>query len=217
MKKDGLFFLPLAAMLWPVLSCSNVEPRILYGSIEMVYYETDGKPEERFSFFVIPEDDDGIENLAELYLYHDRDGLRWLINPDNWVSFQNEEQTWIGSRGIAMIEGGALPRGQYRAVLVNKGGEKTERTISFDAPEDPRFPFPSFTIADGNYSLESRYPRNHFICYDVQGNFVRTVELKDREGSISSLNLPSGVRTAALWAEDAEYYTSVLTDVFPVH
>ncbi|MDR1903451.1 MAG: hypothetical protein LBQ88_14390 [Treponema sp.] len=203
-------------MLRLLSSCSNVEPRILYGSLELVYYETEGRPEERFNFFVIPEDDDGIENLAELYLYHDRDGLRWLISQDDWVSFQNENQTWIGSRNIAMIEGGALPRGQYRAVLINKGGEKTERFISFDAPEEPRFPFPSFTIAEGGYRLESRYPRNHFICYDAQGNFVRTIELNGREGSISALNLPSSARTAALWAEDAEYRTSALTDVLPI-
>ncbi|MDR2095281.1 MAG: hypothetical protein LBP76_07160 [Treponema sp.] len=218
MKKCGLFFSLFfpALMLWPVLSCSNVEPRILYGSIELVYYETDGEPEERFNFFVIPEDDDGIENLAELYLYHDHDGLRWLIREDDWVRFQHEDQTWIGSRSIAMTEGGVLPRGQYRAVLVNKSGEKTERFISFDVPEEPRFPFPSFSIAEGGYSFESRYPRNHFICYDSQGNFVGTVELKNREGSISSLNLPSGASTAGLWAEDAEYYTSALTDVLPV-
>jgi hypothetical protein len=216
MKKNVLFYLILLATLWPVISCSHVEPRILYGSLELVYYETDGKPEERFNFFVIPEDDDGIENLVELYLYHDRDGLRWLITADDWVSFQNEGTTWIGSRSIAMIGGDALPRGQYRAVLLNKGGEKTERLISFDVPEEPRFPFPSFIITGDNYRLESRYPRNHFICYDAQGNFVRTVELKDREGSISALNLPSGVRTAALWAEDAEYYTSALTNMLPL-
>ncbi|GHV61141.1 hypothetical protein AGMMS49587_04510 [Spirochaetia bacterium] len=171
---------------------------------------------ERFSFFVISEDDNGLENLADLRLYHDREGLRWILNSDDWVSYESEGQTWIGSRSIAMSGDDTLPRGQYRAVLVNKGGEKTERTFTFDAPENNRFPFPRLSVTEGQYQADSKYPENKFICYDEQGNFIKTIPLGNLAGGISELDIPSSVRTVALWADDPEYFTSALTDMVSI-
>jgi hypothetical protein len=181
--------------------------------MELVYYESESAPQERFSFFVIPDDEDGIENLDELYLYHDREQLRWLIKSDDWVSLEQEGTTWIGTRSIAAAEGGTLPRGQYRAVLVNKGGERSDRTFSFDAPENPRFPFPALDIREGRYTVTSAYPVNRLVCYDGEGKYLSTVNLSALTGDVSSLNVPAGARTAALWAEDSLYFTSAFTDV----
>jgi hypothetical protein len=181
-----------------------------------VYYQEEERPAERFSFFVIPDDDDGIENLADLYLYHDREQLRWHIPADDWVSYEQDGQSWIGTRSIAMSDDGALPRGQFRAVLVNKGGEQSERLFSFDAPPEPRFPFPFAAVSEGRYRIDSNYPVNRFICYDEQGNIVNTLSLDTLEGRVADLNLDSGIRAVALWAEDPAYYTSVLTDVVPL-
>jgi len=205
-----LFF----AVLFPLaVSCSRTEPKINFGFIELVYYQDRDKPQERFSFFIIPEDDDGIENLEELYLYHDREQLRWHITRDNWVSYTNEGTTWIGSRSIAIGEDESLPRGQFRAVLVTKGGEKTERNFSFDAPAEPRFPFPVLLISQGRYTVVSAYPENHLVCYDEQGNHIYSVNLTELNGALSDLKIPSQARTAALWAEDAQYFTSAITYV----
>ena len=193
-------------------SCSRVEPRIVYGFIDLVYYAGKEKPEEKFSFFILGEDDDGIENLSELYLYNDREGLRWLISSADWVRHDEEGKTWVGSRNIAMAEDAPLPRGVYRAVLVNKGGEKTERNFTFDGPEDSPYPFPFLSISDGMFRIDSRYPVNHLVCYDQQGKTVQTVTLTQIEGSIRDLRLVNGARTAALWAEDPEYHISALTE-----
>jgi hypothetical protein len=198
------------------ISCSRTEPVIAFGFIELVYYQSKDKPQERFSFFIIPEDDDGIENLDELFLYHDREQLRWHLKNDDWISFTQNEKTWIGSRSIAIGEGENLPRGQFRAVLVNKGGEKTERNFSFDAPEDPRFPFPSFQVSEGNYTVTSSYPSNRLVCYDQQGGYISTVYLNSLSGTVNSLSLPSNTRSASLWAEDAQYFTSAFTDAVAV-
>jgi hypothetical protein len=181
--------------------------------MELVYYESQDETEERFSFFVIPSDGDGIENLAELYLYHDREGLRWLLSYDDWVSYETENQTWIGSRNIAMAGGEVLPRGLYRAALVNKGGERSERTFSFDAPEEPRHKFPSFSISDGIYRIDSGYENHYFIAYDAQGNHIKTLPLENLSGSVADLTLGPEARSLALWAQDPEYYTSALTEV----
>ena len=212
----NLLLIPALCLLAGLFSCSRSEPKILFGFMELVYYQSREKPEERYSFFILPEDDDGIENLSELYLYHDFEGLRWLISSEDWVQYEEEGKTWIGSRNIAMTDNGILPRGQYRAVLVNKGGEKTERRFTFDGPEDSPYPFPFFSVSDGIYRVDSRYPVNHLICYDQQGNTVQTVTITDIQGNIRDLRLANSIRTAALWAEDPEYHISALTDAAPV-
>jgi len=207
----------IAALSMLALSCSRSEPRILFGYIGLVYYQEAGGPQERFTFFIIPEDDDGIENLADLFLYHDREQLRWHISRDEWVRYERDGRTWIGTRSIAM--GGAgetLPRGQYRAVLVNLGGERSERNIVFDAPAVPRFPFPSLLINDGNFTINSAYPVNRLVTYDAQGNFMRTLELDNLSGALDDLELPAAARLAALWAEDPLHFTSAFTDAVPI-
>jgi hypothetical protein len=192
-------------------SCSRTAPAIEFGFLQLVYYQGEGGPEERFSFFVIPKDDDGVENLDELRLYHDREGLGWTMTSADWILHEDESRAWIGSRSIAMAGGEALPRGLYRAVLVNKGGEKSERAFTFDAPADARHPFPTLQISEGRYTVESRYPENKLVCYDSQGNSVKIIPLEALSGSLAGLGLPAEARSAALWADDGEYSTSAFT------
>ena len=206
-------FLAALAIILLAVSCSRTEPVIAFGFIELVYYQEKDKPQERFSFFIIPEDEDGVENLADLYLYHDREQLRWHISSDDWISFTLDGKTWIGTRSIAIAENETLPRGQYRAVLVNKGGEKSERNFSYDASEESRFPFPTLEISGGRYTINSQYPANHLVCYDDQGNYVFTAVLDSPGGAIEDLGIPSQARTAALWAQDTQRFTSAFTDV----
>jgi hypothetical protein len=216
LKKTSFSGACLFGLLLILLSCSRTEPKISYGFIELVYYQGSEGPEERFSFFVIPEDDDGLENISDLYLYHDWEQLSWHILPEDWVSFEQDGKTWIGSRAIAMEGNQSLPRGQYRALLVNKGGERSDKLFSFDAPETSRYPFPYLVIVDGGYRIDSNYPVNRFICYDEQGNIISTLVVDSIDGRISDLDIPSNARTAALWADDPVYFTSALTDVVPL-
>jgi major membrane immunogen (membrane-anchored lipoprotein) len=211
MVNKGLLVLLCSVTL--LAACSRTEPKISYGTMRMVYYQTEERPEERFSFFVLPEDDDGIEDIAELYIYHDKEGLSWRLTSDDWVSYEFDGKTWIGTYSIAMMDEEPLPRGQFRAVLVDKGGERSERVFAFDAPEDSRYPFPFLTIENGRYFVESGYPEHSFICYNAQGEYVNTIALTVLDGAIADLKLPSAVRAVALWAEDSEYMVSALTDV----
>jgi len=197
-------------------SCSGAKPRIVFGYIGLVYYQEQDGPRERFSFFILPEDDDGIENLSDLYLYHDREQLRWHIGSDEWVSHDQDGRIWIGTRAIAVADGETLPRGQFRAMLVNMSGESSERNFTFDAPETPRFPFPTLTIEDGNFAVASRYPVNRLVVYDSQGDFLAMVELSDLTGPVSDIGIPGGGSLAALWAEDTLYFTSAFTNAVPI-
>jgi len=195
------------------ISCSTSKPDIPYGFIQLVLYQDLKEPNERYSFFIIAEDNDGIENLNELYLYHDKEQLRWHITKDEWISYAEGDTTWIGTRGIA-VKDGKLPSGVFRAELINKGGERGERKFTFDG--SARYPFPELTVENGYYTIASEWPVNRFICYDRVGEYATTVVLPSLSGSVSQLNLPSSVRTVALWSEDPSNFCSAFTNVVSV-
>jgi len=182
--------------------------------LQLVLYQEAEKPQEFFSLFVLAKDEDGFENLDELYLYNDKEQLRWQIKSDDWVKHTQDGHEWIGTRGIAVREG-ELPRGVYRAVLVNKGGESAERNFTFDG--SVRYPFPSIEISGGTYTVNSQWPVNRFVCYDSSGNYSSTVTLQSLSGSVSQLRLPSSAKTVALWAEDESNFCSAFTDVVSIN
>ena len=211
LRISGILF--IICLIFGFISCSREEPEIVFGYIELILYSTrDNNHEERYSFFIIGDDDDGVDNLSELYLYNDREGLRWLLTSDDWIRQEEDGITWIGSRNIAMQEGAPMPRGQYRAVLVNRGGESTERRFTYDGPVNPLHPFPSLSISEGRYLIDSQYPTNHFVGYDMQGRIVQTLTVTANEGLLSTLRISSSVRSVALWAENPEYRISAFTD-----
>jgi len=205
----AILFLPALT-----LSCTRTPPEITYGYLQLVLYQGENGPQEQFSLFIMPEDEDGIENLEELYLYHDREQLRWRISSDEWIHFNNDGKDWIGTRSIALTKG-ELPRGQYRAVLVSKGGESAERSFTYDG--NVRFPFPEIEISGGTYTVKSQWPVNRLISYDQNGNYQSTVTLRSLSGSVSGLGLTSGARTVSLWAEDETNFCSAYTNAVPLN
>ena len=207
-----LIYVLLLMLFSTLFSCDRSEPKIAFGFISLTYYQERDKFVERYSFFILPEDNDGFENLEDLYLYHDMDQLRWHLKSSDWIKFSKGGKDWIGSRSISIQEGESLPRGKFRAVLINKGGEKTEKYFSFDGPEDPRFPFPTLEISNGRYAVNSAYPNNYLIFYNERGEILNSVKLTSLENSLSIVNFQQGARSASLWAEDPEHFTSVLTN-----
>jgi hypothetical protein len=198
------------------LSCSQAKPEIKFGSIESVIYENGGNPVERFSVFILPSDADGIDDLEELWLYHDWEGLSWQLKSSDWISQTINGQVWIGSRAIAMTDGSPLPRGLYRAVLVDKGGDRTERSLSFDGPSPESRAFPTLSVGADRYRIESAYPRQNLIAYDNEGNYLLTIRPASNDGELGSLGLPSQARSIALWASDPEHSVSAFTDIVPL-
>jgi hypothetical protein len=203
-----LFFTVFTVVL--SVSCTKSAPEIKYGFLQLVIYREMDGPQEYFSFFIMPEDEDGIDNLEEIYLYHDRDQLRWHIKSDEWQRYTFDEKDWIGTRSFTVKEGN-LPRGQFRAVLVNKGGENSERSFTYDG--NVRFSFPEIDITGGIYTINSKWPVNRLVCYDNAGNYLSTITLTSMTGDTSQLKLPSNAITAALWAEDEANFCSAFTNV----
>jgi hypothetical protein len=185
--------------------------------MSLVYYGGAQEIHEAYSFFVLPGDDDGLEDLDTLSLYHDREELVWKLSSEDWISETIENEVWIGSRNISMSGGGPLPRGRFRAVLTDKGGSRGERVLVFDGPEKSRYPFPVLVIEGGRYSIESAYPYHTMLWYDGSGAYLGARRVGALAGTIRELEAPRETKSAALWAEDPEHYTSALTAVVPLN
>jgi hypothetical protein len=207
---------PAAAALFVFASCSRSAPTIAFSAMTLNYIENDSGTVPTLNFFVIANDDDGYEDLAELRLYNDYDGLVWAFTPDNWVRYDEAGNTWLGSNRIVMAGGEAFPGGQYRAVLIDKGGERTERTFGFEVPAVPRYQFPKLAVSDGEYKIDSEYPELYFLCYNADGSYRSSVKIESKTGSISSLRLGSDILSVSLWAYDSTHSTSALTKMTPV-
>ncbi|MCL2229714.1 MAG: hypothetical protein FWC01_03635 [Treponema sp.] len=213
-KKSICFPIFAGIVLIFSVSCSNSKPEITFGFIKLILYQTEDGYREQYSFFILPEDEEGMENLDEFYLYHDREQLRWKVKNDEWLRSAHDGKEWIGTRSIAASEGN-LPRGVFRAVLVNKSGESSERTFTFDG--NVRFQFPELEIINGVYTIKSNWPVNRLVCYDASGNYAYTANIDSLTGNLSNLRLPSSVSTVALWTEDEENQCSAFTDVVPIN
>jgi len=202
----------LSAALLVLAGCSQAAPRIPAAQLRLVYRQEDGAVRERFSFFISAEDEDGTEDLAEVYLLNDREQLVWKLTDADWIRLEKSGQTWIGSHDIAMADDGGLPRGAYRAVLVDKGGARAERTLAFDDAAVQRRAFPSLRFETGRYTVLSAYPEHQLIVYDEKGALIRKLALKAKTGIIADLQLPPAARSVVLWAEDPVSNIAALTD-----
>jgi hypothetical protein len=199
--------------------CSANEPRIVYHYLSLNWFAPDAAsasktPYPRLTFFVLPEDNDGFEDIDELRLYNDAAGLYWTVKNADWKTVKAGENTWIGAYDLAMPDNAQPPSGQYRAVIIDKSGEQSEKTFGFDY-EAGRHEFPAFTVNLDmqTFSIDTTYPDLRLICFDTQGNEVGAVNVEARSGPLNTLRLPGNARSAALWAEDPAYFTSARTGI----
>jgi hypothetical protein len=180
--------------------------------LKVVYQQVDGKVQAGFSFFIIANDEDGPEDLSELRLYNDAEGLMWLLTNENWTVLEDRGKTWVGSKMLVMSEGELLPSGQFRVNLVDKSGETGETTFGFDTPADSPHRFPTLSVSEENYSVRSTYPDNYLLMYYQDGSYRSLLKLANTEGALASLRLPSDVYGIALWADDSGKAVSALTN-----
>ncbi len=181
MRKPGLKTAFLAAALvasvTSFLGCTANVPKVLALDSRLIVYAGDssGGRSERLTVFASIKDSDGKEDISEMYIIHDDSELYWHLNGENWISKDESGGFWVGGNGLA---GPApdLPRGIYRVLVVDRAGERVERTFSLNAPDTSAYELPSVT-AQGTESMvfTSKYATNTVFFFDAGSNVVKTV------------------------------------------
>jgi hypothetical protein len=125
------------------------------------------------SLFVKPEDPDGFDDLAELYLIDDAGELFWKLDPDSWQK-SGASEPWIGSNGLGLPDGSPFPAGEYRLLLRDLGGESVEQTLRLPAVSQAELEtlLPRVEVQAGEIRVQGKAPSRQLWLYDARGAFL---------------------------------------------
>jgi hypothetical protein len=175
--------LPVLAA-WLLASCAGKPPEILRVLWQVTLVD-DRELDARYtavSLFIRPNDPDGIDDLAELYLINDLEQLYWRLDPDTWQK-SGSGDSWIGSNGLVLPDGSPLPAGEYRLLLRDLGGESAEQPLQLPAvglAELERL-VPRVEVREGEIRVQGRGPAHQLWLYDARGNYFAIRPVADRQ------------------------------------
>ena len=170
------------------ISCSGEPPEI----VQVVWQRnsvkdaSSGLTRESLSIFVHVVDEDGEEDISELYLINDKEEIYFRISEDSLIKKERSGEIWAGSNGFTMPEGLPVPGGIYRILVIDKAGERDEREI-YIAPPEKDIRFPSITVKDSNITLGRQYSRAELLVFDTQNSYLGSKEIAAVPVAASSL------------------------------
>ena len=168
--------LPAAALAaWLLAACAGKPPEILRVLWQVTLVD-DRELDAHYtavSLFIRPNDPDGFDDLAELYLINDAEELLWRLDPDTWQKSVSGD-SWIGSNGLVLPDGAPLPAGEYRLLLRDLGGESAEQSLQLPAvglAELERL-VPRVEVRAGEIRVQGRGLARQLWLYDARGNYL---------------------------------------------
>lgn len=192
-----LFFLTLL-VLW---GCQNSPPLIESTDWELYRIKDtdDGEIHERLSLFLAASDQEGYEDLDAFYLYHPDSRLFWELDAGEWEKKNREGREWIGSSAFAAFE--RLPRGEYRLILIDRAGDRSEASFFLNQPlsaDDEEEFFPSLGRNGEVLLLETGGEEGILLAESAEGRVLASYLTRDERIFIDSLG-EAGERTSSDW------------------
>lgn len=181
-------------ILTALAGCSGKPPELRTVSYQLNLFKPDAAepegghaPFEKLSVFAQVVDEDGIKNLDTLYVIEDGAGLFWKLTPAGWVEREQGGDTWIGTNGIRMADFSPLPRGKYRLLITDKGGERVEREfmLTSGVPDPARLP--RLSVSAGEISIRSAFEKTVLYVLDRSENSFKTIPVNPGTYTLSSV------------------------------
>jgi hypothetical protein len=172
-----------------VLGCTSRPPRIsrTFHQLNLFVDRERDRVVQKLSIHVIPDDPDGLEDLAALYLIHDEAELFWELDSDSWQNREAQGSVWIGSNGFTMPDGSDFPAGEYRVLIVDLSGESAEETFFLEDPgiDAESLAFPRAKVENELIEITSSHQGNEIWVYDSQ--FRLSIPVGERGLTLRSL------------------------------
>ena len=128
------------AVAWALLTGCETSAPELY-ELQWLLLDFDdrevGGRYESMSVFVRAGDADGADDLDELYVVYDGGELFWRLSAATWTRTEYEGATWIGSTTISMPGREPFPAGEYRLLLLDRGGQRDAARFVIPAQRRP--------------------------------------------------------------------------------
>lgn len=222
--------LPLVILLTTgtlFFSCSGASPEILQVYWELQWHQdpSQAEPFEALSLYVQGQDEDGREDLDRLYLLHEESELFWEWGTDEWVSFEEDGVSWIGTGRVSMPAGAerrSLPRGTYRVQLRDRAGRSKERTFALRVPSysADNIVFPQGRRNGDFLTLEGMNEGSEIWFYSDENQLISRKEALSGDYSLEELfQQPSRVGQAGyfyLYRGDPRRRLGILSGPWPL-
>lgn len=113
------------------MACSGADPVIYKIESQLqVYWQYPAENfQERLLVQVLADDDDGFDEIYEIYIIHDESEYYWRATKNEWDLVEEEGNQWIILNNIISAQFQNLPRGEYRVVLIDFSGYRDEQSI----------------------------------------------------------------------------------------
>lgn len=178
MKKSVIFLLISIFLVGLFFSCETSPPEIvdIYWQINIVERLDLGSYEENLTFFLYASDEDGEDDLVSIFIIHDESEQYWSLAAETWTVNTGDGEYWVGSSDIVMPDGSPIPRGDYRIVLYDAAGEKTEETLRIDTViiKPTEIDFPSISGKDSIITVDSTLDNLMIILYNRNRRFIES-------------------------------------------
>ncbi len=182
-------------------SCGGVAPEILALEWRLELRPAAEGSYESLSVFASLEDEDGIEDVEELWVVNDEEALAWRLDDKNWTKKTEGSDEWIGAAGLARQDYAPLPRGDYRLVAVDAAGERIEKPFRVEG-DFPDAKAPAVILEGGGLRAASSWPETLLLAYDGAGELLATAPSSGAAYGLAEL---FGPEAAARTVEAAAY------------
>lgn len=173
LKQIKFFCLPI---LFLFLSCSGEAPQVVetFHQLNLINDPATGTTYESLSLFIHGEDEDGEDDLEQIYLIYDDLHFFWNISSSQWSILKDQGVRWIGFNNILAPGEGRFPEGDYRVLLMDIGGERDEKSFYLrnNIPLVDDLTFPEITFDNNNLSVTSDYRKFQVWFYGDEEQFL---------------------------------------------
>ena len=181
----GRISLLVGFLLFLLVGCGNDAPEIRRFTWDLTLVESDGSEEdpgysqEELSFFVLAEDKDGPDEVEYIYLIQEEEELSWILDEENWENISMGNDVWLGTSSLRMPGGEEFPRKNYRLVVIDKTGQRSEKEFypAVKGGEEPIFP--KGKVEGKFFVLESPYSTHTLRVYNRTGEIVSETQSGD--------------------------------------
>jgi hypothetical protein len=128
-----------------------------------------GTAYESLSVFGSIKDEDGLDNIDELWVVNDDAALAWKLTNADWIKASEGGDNWIGGSAFATPELGSMPRGAYRLIAIDAAGQRAELAFSVTGGFPGRGAPTVVYSKGGLFAIKSGWPETLALAFDATG------------------------------------------------
>jgi hypothetical protein len=144
-----------------------------------------GPAYESLSVFASIKDEDGLDNIDELWVLNDDSAFAWKLTNADWIKTTEGGDDWIGGSSFATPELAGMPRGIYRLIAIDAAGQRAEKEFRVSGSFPDR-KAPTVSYSRDMLTIGSPWPETLALAFDGTGALIASRGAQTRPSSLSA-------------------------------